>query len=248
MKEWQVATLESKRMVAEDVCSLVFRLTHWTQHKSGQHYDVRLTAPNGYQAERKYSIASPPDKEGIVELGVQLLAGGEVSPYLYQLEDGQQIEMRGPLGGHFIWDTTMPGPLILLGGGSGMVPLMAMLRHWRNQPDDREIVFLISARSLGHVLYADELKTYTQPNVKIHIALTDEQPDDWTGYARRIDAAMIEETMGSLKAAMPMVYICGPTPFVEAGAQLLVENGFNAHAIRTERFGDAAPKESIAAS
>ncbi len=238
-KDWQVATLQNNHRVAEDVHSLTFALAGWREHKSGQHYDVRLTAPNGYQAERKYSVASPPEQRGGIELGVQLLPDGEVSPYLCQMKPGDQIEVRGPLGGYFAWEKSMPGPLILLGGGSGMVPLMSVLRHWRNNPDSREVAFLISARTLSHVLYYDELMASAPPNCKVDIALTDSHPAGWEGYTRRIDRAMIDATLGRLKDAMPMIYICGPTSFVEVAAQLLVEAGFNAHSIRTERFGDA---------
>lgn len=234
-----MATLMASHMIAEDVKSLTFRLASWQAHKSGQHYDIRLTAANGYQAERKYSVASAPEKLGEIEFGIQLLKNGEVSPYLFELPLGSQVEVRGPLGGHFIWETTMPGPLILIGGGSGMVPLVSMLRHAAIQRDTRPIIFLISARSQERILYQQELQELKQqlPNLQVVTTLTESHPNDWKGYTRRIDKAMLEETVKDFRDAMPMIYICGPTPFVETAATLLVELGFHSHQIRTERFG-----------
>jgi ferredoxin-NADP reductase len=242
MATWHVGTLLKKEMVAANVMSLTFSLADWVIHKPGQHYDIRLTAPDGYQAERSYSAASTPEDIGVVEYGVQLLENGEVSPYLFQLKEGSQVEMRGPIGGHFVWDTSMPGPLILIGGGSGMVPLMAMLRHHMNhlQKDSgREIIFLVSARSLDLVLYKEELKKIEEkdPNVKVVITLTDTPPADWTGYKRRVDKDILVEVLGKIKDNMPMTYICGPTPFVEAVANHMIGLEFTAHSIKTERFG-----------
>jgi ferredoxin-NADP reductase len=243
MATWHAATLVESRMVASDVKSLTFDVAGWVQHRPGQHYDIRLTAPDGYQAERKYSIASPPEQTGQVEFGIQLLEDGEVSPYLFQIQPGEQVEIHGPIGGYFLWDVSIPGPLVLIGGGSGMVPLMCMLRHHSKHDVPRDIVFLISARSLDKVLYYDELQALQahDPRFQIAITLTQTQPPDWQGYTRHIDRSMIEETMGQFKNEMPMVYICGPTPFVEAGADTLVMSGFHDHAIRTERFGGTSP-------
>lgn len=249
MTEWQVGTLVSSHMVADDVKSLVFRVEKWVEPKAGQHYDIRLTAPNGYQAERSYSVACPPEEKGIVEFGIQQLPGGEVSTFLYEMEPGKQMELRGPLGGHFVWDVTVPGPLVLIGGGSGMVPLMSMLRHHeyhRNEEAEKErkVVFLISAPNLGHVLWRDELEGLTMgdKNLEVVMTLTRQQPEGWTGYRRRIDEAMLTDVLGKLKDKMPMIYVCGPTPFVEAVADGLVRLGFNSHEIKTERFGGVAEK------
>jgi ferredoxin-NADP reductase len=178
-----------------------------------------------------------------VEFGIQLLEDGEVSPYLFQIQPGEQVEIHGPIGGHFLWDVTMPGPLIMIGGGSGMVPLMCMLRHHSRHDDPRNILFLISARSIEKVLYYEELQTLRalDPGLQIAITLTQTLPLDWQGYRRHIDRSMIEELMGRFKNEMPMVYVCGPTPFVEMAADTLVMSGFHDHAIRTERFGGTSP-------
>jgi len=242
-RTWQIGTLIEAKMTAINVRTLRFKVEPWLEHKAGQHYAIRLTAPNGYQAERDYSIASAPEEKGIVELGVQLLENGEVSPYLFKLEAGGQIEMHGPIGGHFVWNTNMPGPLVLIGGGSGMVPLVSMLRHYvaGSPKDEREIVFLISARTLEHVLYREELfklaKDYK--NIKVVLTITDQAPADWTGYTRRVDQGMMQEVLGNLVGKMPMIYICGPTPFVEVVANYAIGMGFNSHEVKTERFGGA---------
>ncbi len=242
MINWQVVTLIKSELAAVNVKALTFKIAGWQKHAAGQHYDLRLAAPGGYVAERSYSVASSPEMVRQLEFGVQLLEGGEVSPYLWQLKIGQPIELRGPIGGHFVWDVTMPGPLVLIGGGSGMVPLMAMLRHHQKQlttSHGREVIFLISARTIDHVLYRDELAKIEQldSGFKKIITLTDKQPSDWSSYSKRIDETMLKETLGHLIGQMPMIYVCGPTPFVEAVARQLIKLGFNSHEIKTERFG-----------
>ena len=237
---WQKATLVRSYLSASNVKTLVLKVPNWVKHSPGQHYDIRLTAPTGYQAERSYSAGSAPEQEGVIELGVELLEKGEVSPYLWKLKEGGAIEIRGPIGGHFVWNTLMPGPLVLIGGGSGMVPLMSMLRHYDlTDSSDRKIIFLISARSLDRVLYKEELEKLSQkhPNLSVVITLTDEIPEGWAGYKRRVDKEMLTELCGPLKDLMPMSYICGPTGFVEAVSKELVSLGFAPHLIRTERFG-----------
>ncbi|MBX4210460.1 oxidoreductase [Candidatus Parcubacteria bacterium] len=240
-RDWQIGTLRESHMVASDVKSMTFSIPIWIPFQSGQHYDLRVTASDGYTAERSYSIASAPEQKGELEFGVQLLPDGEVSPYLFRLKEGRQIELRGPIGGHFIWNTEMPGPLILIGGGSGMVPLMSMIRHRNNHLDKdkgREVVAIFSARSIDHVLYKDELDKLSSRGVyRQVVTLTDSQPSNWTGYARRIDKEMIEKELGEFKDKMPMIFICGPTPFVEAISNELVSVGFNPHMVKTERFG-----------
>lgn len=254
MIDWRIATLKKSEQAAIDVTSLVFDVPG-IRHKAGQHYDIRLTAENGYQAERSYSAANPPEDEGRIEFGVQVLEGGEVSPYLSQLAPGEQVEVRGPIGGHFVWDISMPGPLMLIGGGSGMVPLMSMVRHhFRNLEGDksRPVLLLVSARTLEHVLYHEELKRYEKkdPNFKLVITLTHEHPEGWTGYTRLIDAEMFTQVFGFRAPKLPgenslrMYYICGPTPFVEAAARLLMSCGVDSHLIKTERFGGS---DSLAA-
>jgi ferredoxin-NADP reductase len=250
MKNWQIGTLLKKEQIADNVMSLTFSLPDWQPFKAGQHYDIRLTAPDGYQAERSFSIASAPEEKGSIEFGVQLLEGGEVSPYLWNLVPGKQIEMRGPIGGHFVWDTTMKGPLILIGGGSGMVPLVSMLRHHANHVQDppspegfgeaqREIIFIISARTYEHILYKRELEHIGSKNRNINViaTITDSPPPTWSGYKRRIDKEMLQEILGTIKDKNPKTFICGPTPFVEAVAKHMTGLGFPAKDIKTERFG-----------
>ncbi|MCC2630648.1 MAG: oxidoreductase FAD/NAD(P)-binding domain protein [Candidatus Paceibacter sp.] len=240
--DWQIATLKESHMVADDCMSLFFELPEKPNFVSGQHVDIRLTAPDGYQAERSYSIANAPENATGIELGVQFLENGEVSPYLFNMKPGKKIEMRGPIGGHFIWDISKQDPLILIGGGSGMVPLMSMLRHHINnfkKDSLREITFIISARSIGHVLYREELDSIRQkfPHIKIIETLTETRPSDWTGYARRVDETLLEETIGQLKNKNPMTYICGPNPFVATVTKHMMHLGFAPQAIKTERFG-----------
>ncbi|MBX4209591.1 oxidoreductase [Candidatus Parcubacteria bacterium] len=247
--KWKEARVVSIGKAASNVMGIRFAVPGWPGHKAGQHVDVRLTAPGGYMAERSYSIANAPRDAGAsgepydVELGVELLEDGEVSPYLWQLKPGDAIELRGPIGGHFIWDTAMPDPLVLVAGGAGMVPLMSMLRihmdSLNGREAGREAVFIISLRTIDRLLYADELADMQKKDkdLKIVITLTENAPADWAGYSKRIDAEMFEKELGRLKGSMPDIYVCGPTKFVEAAAGLLVALGFNTHSIRTERFG-----------
>lgn len=238
---WREARVTAIGQVASNVMGIRFAVEGWPGHRPGQHVDVRLTAPDGYMAERSYSIANEPDGTGEVELGVELLENGEVSPYLWKLKPGDSIELRGPIGGHFIWDISMPDPLVLIAGGSGMVPLMAMIREHarRERGNGREVVFLGSFRSIDRLLYADELKSIAAGDrgVRQAVTLTDSIPQGWSGYARRIDRDMLEAELGGLRGRMPDIYVCGPTRFVEAAAKILVDMGFNSHSIRTERFG-----------
>ena len=245
MPNWKVATLLETKKIADNVKSLIFDCPDFPTHFAGQHLNIRLTSQDGYSAERDYSLANPPEQKNI-ELGTQLLEDGEVSPYLWQMTPGQKIEIRGPIGGHFVWDITMPGPLILIGGGAGMVPLISILRHHLNNleseqslPSGRQVIFLISARNLGYVLYKEELELAQKkdPNLKVIITITDSPPKDWTGYTKRIDQQILEKELAKLKNQMPLTYICGPTPFVEAVANDMVKIGFNSHEIKTERFG-----------
>jgi ferredoxin-NADP reductase len=252
MNKWQVGTLIKKVKTADNVMSLTFSLPNWQPFKAGQHFDIRLTAPDGYQAERSYSIASAPEDKGVVEFGVQLLEDGEVSPYLWKITEGKQVEMRGPIGGHFVWEASIPEPLILIGGGSGMVPLMSMLRHYHNQVERedisneereqlmrKEIVFLISARSYDHILYKKELEFIgtNHRNINVVATITDAPPAIWSGYTRRIDKGILQDVLGELKDKKPRTYICGPTPFVEAVSKHMKSLGFNPKDIKTERFG-----------
>lgn len=239
MTDWQIATLIDSKMVSEDVKSLTFTLPHFTKHIAGQHYDIRLTAPNGYQSERSYSVASAPEEIGKVEFGIQLLKNGEVSPYLYELEKSETIELKGPIGGHFVWESNMSGPLILIGGGSGMVPLMSMLRHNMNNTPEREVLFLASAKTKSRVLYLDELEEYSSRYSSFHFVytLTHESNEKFPSYSKRIDKDILMKEIDFVIKSEPNIYLCGPTSFVESMANILVEMNINPGSIKTERFG-----------
>jgi len=233
---WQLAELVE--VVAETlrVTTIVFDVPSWPGHRAGQHVDVRLTAEDGYQAERSYSIASAPDGTRVA-LTVQRLEDGEVSPYLTdELRPGEKIELRGPIGGYFVWEPSDGGPLMLVAGGSGVVPLMAMIRTRAAARDDTETRLLYSSRSEDDVIYRDELERLSGNGLGVVHTLTDSQPPGWTGYARRVDPEMLAE-VAPRPAERPRFYACGPTPFVEAVAEALVRLGHDPLAIKTERFG-----------
>jgi ferredoxin-NADP reductase len=220
------------------VRSLVLDLPEWPGHRAGQHVDVRLTAEDGYQAQRSYSIASAPGDRRLA-LTVEGLPGGEVSSYLVgELRTGDKLELRGPVGGYFVWDAGMEGPLLLVAGGSGIVPLMSMLRHRDASATATPARLVYSSRSWEDVIYRDELERLGSGRGGPEIAhtLTRSQPPGWTGYARRVDARMLSETAWPA-SSMPSAYVCGPTPFVESVAAALVLLGYPATSVRTERFG-----------
>jgi ferredoxin-NADP reductase len=213
------------------VRSIVLDPPDWQGHRAGQHVDVRLTAEDGYQAQRSYSIASAPEDEDLV-LTVERLDDGEVSPYLAgELRPGDELELRGPIGGYFVWEESLGGPLFLVGGGSGVVPLRAMLRHHRAAASDVPARVLVSARTLDDAIYRKELEAFDT-----HVTLTREWPGTWTGHRGRVDRALLHE-LAWPAADGPLVYVCGPTGFVEAVAGALVEMEYDAGRIRTERFG-----------
>lgn len=208
----------------------------WPGHQAGQHVDIRLTAEDGYQAQRSYSIASAPEDSHLV-LTVERLDDGEVSPYLVDdLRAGDKIELRGPIGGYFVWEHSLGGPLVLVAGGSGIVPLRAMLRHWAAGPRDTAVSLLYSSRSLADVIYHEELSRLDGGNLSVRLALTREWPSDWHGHRGRIDHQLLSDVV-PLPARRPLVYVCGPTSFVEHIAQILVEIGHEPGRIKTERFG-----------
>ena len=220
------------------VSSLYLNLPGWPSHVPGQHVDVRLTAEDGYQTERSYSIASAPE-DPRVAITVERLEDGEVSPYLVgELMVGDKLEVRGPIGGYFVWRATDKRPLLLIGGGSGIVPLMAMLRHRSHASSKTATRLLYSSRALDDVIYRDELQGLEAANdgLRVYHTLTRKQPPGWTGFARRIDAAMIKDVAWPTEQ-MPVAYVCGPTPFVEAAASLLVGLEYDPRSILTERFG-----------
>jgi ferredoxin-NADP reductase len=218
------------------VKSLVLTVPGWAGHRPGQHVDVRLTAEDGYQAQRSYSIASAPGLPQL-ELTVERIDDGEVSPYLTdELRPGDRFELRGPVGGYFVWEPSRGGPLLLVAGGSGVVPFRAMLRHLVDVGGGVPATLLLSSRSWDDVIYRDELERLGGEGVRVVHTLTRQQPDDWDGYARRVDAEMLAEA-GPGPDERPQVYVYGPTPFVETVATALVELGHEPGRIRTERFG-----------
>ena len=233
---WLVADVVDVISETARVKTIRLDVDHWSGHLPGQHVDVRLTAEDGYQAQRSYSIASAPGGTRI-ELTVERLDDGEVSPYLTEeLRLGDQIELRGPVGGYFVWEPDLGGPLLLVGGGSGVVPLMAMLRHRAALDSDVPATLLLSSRSWEDVIYRDELTRLDGGSCRVVHTLTRAQPDGWTGYARRVDADMLQ-SVGPAAAERPQVFVCGPTPFVEAVGEALVALRHDPTRIKTERFG-----------
>jgi ferredoxin-NADP reductase len=235
---WQFGTLAEVVAETPRVSSLYLDVPDWRGHLAGQHVDVRLTAEDGYQAERSYSIASAPDDTHLA-LTVERLDDGEVSPYLVgELQVGDRLELRGPIGGFFVWAGEDDRPLLLIAGGSGVVPLMSMLRHRANVRSRVPTRLLFSSRTQSDVIYREELSRLTAAGdgLAIFHTLTRDKPTGWTGYTRRIDEAMLKEVAWP-KQDNPAVFICGPTSFVEAAAQLLVAMGYEPRKIKTERFG-----------
>jgi ferredoxin-NADP reductase len=231
---WRVAEIADVRTETPTVKTLVLDVGGWPGHRAGQHVDVRLTAEDGYQAERSYSIASATDGSA-VELTVELVEDGEVSPYLTEVAArGDRMEIRGPVGGYFVWDPRVGGPVLLVGGGSGIVPLMAMVRQRAAAGDDVPARLLYSARSWDDVIYRDELEAMRSGGLDVVYTLTRSQPDGWTGHSRRVDADILGEVA---QPDVARVFVCGPTPFVEAVASALVSLGHDPGRIRTERFG-----------
>ena len=216
------------------VRTITLEVPEWREHRAGQHVDIRLTAEDGYQAERAYSIASAPGEP--VALTVEALPDGEVSPYLTEVvREGDQIEVRGPIGGYFVWTPEDGGPLFLAAGGSGVVPLRAIVRHRRLTGSDVPARLLYSSRSPVDVIYRAELD---EPDAGLEVVhtLTRAQPAGWTGYARRVDTELLREVAWPA-AADPLAFVCGPTSFVEAVAAGLVELGYAPERVKTERFG-----------
>jgi ferredoxin-NADP reductase len=235
---WREATVVELVDETRSARTLILDVPDWPGHDAGQHLDVRLTAEDGYVAERSYSIASAPE-DPRVALTIERLDDGEVSPYLAgDVVVGDAFEVRGPIGGHFTWRAGDGGPVLLVGGGSGLVPLMAMLRHRRNAGSHVDTRLLVSARHAEDLLYREELDRLAalDGTLSITYTLTRGAPDTWTGFTRRVDPDMLQTT-GPPAATGPKVFICGPTPFVEAVADALVGLGHGAAAIHTERFG-----------
>jgi len=231
---WQLGTVVEVVDETPRVRTVVLDLADWPDHRAGQHVDIRLTAEDGYRAERAYSIASAPGEP--VAITVERLEDGEVSPYLTQvLRAGDQIELRGPIGGYFVWGLEDGGPLLLVAGGSGVVPLRAMLRHRRRSGSDVATRLLYSSRSLEDVIYRAELEQ-SQPGLEVVQTLTRSRPAEWGGYARRVDRELLREVAWPADASAH-AYVCGPTSFVETVASGLVDLGYAPARVKTERFG-----------
>lgn len=243
---WRLATVVEVVPETSRTRTVVLDVPNWPGHRAGQHVDVRLTAEDGYQTERSYSIASPPEDQRLL-LTVERLEEGEVSPYLTEeLRAQDQLEIRGPIGGYFVWDTSLIGPLLLIGGGSGIVPLMAMLRHREIALSARGMTarhqlparLLYSSRRWDDIIYRDELThlAASDPTLEVFHTLTRQHPEGWKGFTRRIDRMMLSEVAWPA-TEKPRVFICGPTPLVESAAATLVELGHQPTLVKTERFG-----------
>jgi ferredoxin-NADP reductase len=231
---WLVAEVAGAVQETPRVRTLVLEADGWTGHRAGQHVDVRLTAEDGYQAERSYSIASAPGEP--LAITVEQLEDGEVSPYLVgEVVDGDRFEIRGPIGGYFVWDGSGDAPVLLIAGGSGVVPLMSMIRHRAAIGSSTPTRLLYSSRSYEDVIYRPELEDPAD-GLEVFHTLTRSQPPGWAGYSRRIDAELLGEVAWPA-ADEPRVFICGSTRFVDAAADGLVAMGYPALSIRTERFG-----------
>ncbi|HSW94780.1 MAG TPA: ferredoxin reductase [Patescibacteria group bacterium] len=237
--EWQLATVTAIRAETEKVKSFTFALPGWTRHRAGQHYDIRLTAADGYRAQRSYSIASEPERTGEIDLTIERVEGGEVSVFMHEVVAvGDRIEVRGPIGGYFVWEAATGGPLLLVAGGSGVVPLMSMLRHRAAARSTAPARLLYSSRTYDDVIYREELERLKAAGDSFEVfhTLTRAQPAGWTGFARRIDARMLSDVSQAF-GAKALTFICGPTPLVESAANGLLELGLKAERIKTERFG-----------
>ena len=235
--EWRLAAVRDVIVETPRAKTLVLDVPGWPGHIAGQHVDVRLTAEDGYQTERSYSIASAPE-DATLALTVERLEDGEVSPYLTdELGRGDALELRGPIGGYFVWRVQDGGPLLLVAGGSGLVPLMAMVRHRAARSSTADTRLLLSARSGDDVLYRDELARLDGGDgLSVHQTFTRRPPAGWSGFARRIDADVLRH-VGPPASQRPRIFVCGPTAFVERAADLLVGLGHDSAAIHLERFG-----------
>jgi ferredoxin-NADP reductase len=233
--KWLAAEVAGATCETPRVRTLELDVDGWPGHRAGQHVDVRLTAEDGYQAERSYSIASAPGEP--LALTIERLENGEVSPYLVdEAGEGDRFELRGPIGGYFVWEASDSTPVLLVAGGSGIVPLMAMARHRAREGGTAPMRLLYSSRSLEDVIYREELDALAGDGLEVVHTLTREQPPGWTGYSRRIDPELLAEIAWPAREE-PRVFVCGSTRFVDAAADGLVGLGYDPRSIRTERFG-----------
>jgi ferredoxin-NADP reductase len=236
---WRIADVEGIRDETPTVRSFTLGLPDWPGHRPGQHVDLRLTAEDGYSVERSYSIGSEPERTGEIDITVERIPDGEVSPFMHDVVvPGDRLEVRGPIGGYFVWEAALGGPLLLVGGGSGVVPLMAMIRHRRRADSRVPTRLLLSSRHVEDIVYRDELQELASAGDGFEVihTLTRSQPTGWTGYTRRIDDRMLAEVLEPL-GVTTRVYICGPTALVEVAANGIVRLGLPPDRVRTERFG-----------
>lgn len=236
--QWQVATVRALVEETPRVRSLILDLQEWPGHRAGQHIDIRLTAEDGYQAQRSYSIASAPEAPNLA-VTVERIDEGEVSPYLAgHVQVGDKFEIRGPIGGYFVWTAALGGPLFLIAGGSGIAPLMAMLRHRVLAGAMPPTLLIHSSRSFDDIIFREEIDRLAakEDGLTVYHTLTQSQPVGWSGGNRRIDKAMLAD-IGIPPAMKPRIYVCGPTPLVESAARSLAELGHEPGLIKTERFG-----------
>lgn len=242
-KEWIVAELAEEKIVASNLKSLRFKVDGYIPHIAGQHYDIRLVSSDLYTAERSYSVVSAPEEKNIIEFGVELLEKGEVSPYLWSMSVGKKIEIRGPIGGHFILEDRNDGPLFLIAGGSGITPFISMLRHSliikKQNGIEREIKLFVSSRDLDRLAYKDELEKLQNEEklLEMSVTLTDNIPSNWKGLEGRIKDSFFIDFFGSAGEKDADVFICGPTGFVESASKIMLNIGYSAINIKTERFG-----------
>jgi len=237
---WQTAVVKEVVARTARIKSFILAPSQPFKLLAGQHVNVRLTAPDGYRAMRSYSIATPPENPCEIELAIEHLEDGEVSPFFHEVvEVGDKIEFRGPLGGHFVWTSTDGGPLLLVGGGSGLVPLMAIIRHREAVAPDLPVVLLLSARNWDDVLYRDELLALHERRngFTLALTLTREAPKRDVAYGRRVDGSMMAEVLRRLPSSPRHVYVCGTNPFVNAVVDGAMAAGTPACIIRTERYG-----------
>jgi ferredoxin-NADP reductase len=237
--EWQEASVARVAVQTGRVKSYFLKPRKWSGFMAGQHVDVRLTAPDGYQAQRSYSIASSPeDRE--VELVIERLEEGEVSPFFHEVvQEGDTVEIRGPIGGHFTWGRRDGGPLLLVGGGSGVAPLMSILRHRAHVAPDLPAVLVYSSRAMDEVIFRDELiaRAESEPNLRTILTLTREQATDVRFRSGRMDMPLFEEVLGRLGGLPRHSYVCGATAFVDAASRYLIDAGVPFPSIKTERYG-----------
>lgn len=236
--EWQIATVKAIRQETANVKTLTLALLKWVPHRPGQHYDIRLTAEDGYSAQRSYSIGSEPERHGEIDITVERIRDGEVSPFLDDVVVvGDRFEVRGPIGGYFVWEASDGGPLLLVAGGSGIVPLMAMARHRAAVGATVPARLLYSSRNFDDIIYRADLDALAKRDgLQVFHTLTRSQPEGWQGFARRIDDRMVAEVNKPF-GPKAQVFICGPTALVETAADAAEAAGVAAERIKTERFG-----------